>query len=363
MTDVLAQFGLGGDDLATQIEPASYPRPTQGRIAHIDADFLAYQVSAETRDELDGIKPRKSFEDMKHNAQEAALHLMRCAGATDYRCHLTPSGSTKGGRPGQAVQQEYQSNRNGRLKPEFLDKIRAYMGQEMNGVIHLDQEADDGMAQANYAVYVDKPCGAEGVEMRNSVIVSMDKDLRMVPGLHYDFDTGEVFNVNERFGKIWIDDTKSQKSVKGWGTKFFWAQCLMGDAADTIRGLPEMSGMTWLEFQPTAAYKKLSDKFLSEEETPDVLSKIRVLQAKTKKVGPVLAYEFLKDVRNDVEAFTVVRDAWKALEQHSGYEFFHWATGERVSATQALLGDMQLLWMRRNKNPNDVVEWLKEVMS
>jgi hypothetical protein len=43
--------------------------------------------------------------------------------------------------------------------------------------------------------------------------------------------------------------------------------------------------------------------------------------------------------------------------------FQHWRTAETVTATQALLSDMLLLWMRRNKNPRDVVDWIKEVMA
>jgi hypothetical protein len=362
MSDVLASFGVGGDQLPSQtVEEVVYPKPTPGRVAHIDADFLAYQVSAETRDELDGLVPRKSLEDMQNNARRAAEHFMRLVGATEYRCHVTPSGSTKGGRPEQAVQQEYQSGRKGREKPEFLDTIRAFIGQELNGVVHLDQEADDGMAQANYSVYVDDTTRGRGYDMLRSVIVSKDKDLRMVPGLHWDFDTETVFNVNDRFGDIWIDASKSTKTVKGWGTKFFWAQCLMGDTADSIKGLPAMSGMQFQEIAPSAAYKKLSAQWDGEDEVPEgILKKIRAEQAKTKQVGPVLAYEYLKDVKNDKDAFQVVKEAWIALEKYSGHEFTHWRTGARVTPTQALLGDMLLLWMRRNKNPNDVIDWIKE---
>lgn len=358
MSDVLASFGVGGDQLPSQtVEEVAYPKPTPGRVAHIDADFLAYQVSAETRDELDGLVPRKSFEDMQHNARNAAEHLMRLVGATSYHCHVTPGGSTKGGRPQQAVQQEYQCNRKGREKPEFLDKVRAFIGQELNGVVHLDQEADDGMAQANYDAM--GPNGAWG-SSNLSVIVSKDKDLRMVPGLHWDFDTETIFTVGDHFGSIWLDDSGSTKKLKGWGTKFFWAQCLMGDPADSIKGLPEMSGMQFQEIAPSAAYKKLSAKWHSDEADEGLLKKIRAEQAKTKKVGPVLAYDYLKDVRNDKDAFKVVKEAWQALETYSGYEFTHWRTGARVTPTQALLGDMLLLWMRRNKNPNDVIEWIKE---
>lgn len=364
----LPSFGVDFAALEDQCTDVTYPKPVPGRIAHIDADFIAYQVSAETRDEMDGITPRKSLEDMQHNAREAVEHLMRCVGATSYKAHVTPSGSNKGGRNEQAVQQEYQSNRKGKEKPEFLDAIRAFIGQELNGVIHLDQEADDGMARANYDAV--GPNGSWGTS-NLSVIVSKDKDLRMVPGLHYDFDTGTVFCVGDPFGSIWLQektkvDPKTgkekvvERKLKGWGTKFFWAQCLMGDPADAIKGLPAMSGMEFQEIAPSAAYKKLSEKFQGVEPAPEVLAKIRVEQAKTKLVGPVLTHEYLKNVPDDKTAFNVVREAWQSLEKYSGYEFTHWRTGARVTPTQALLGDMQLLWMRRNGNPLDVVDWLKE---
>lgn len=332
MNDLLASFGVGGDDLLAQAQAPDYPPAVQGRVAHLDADFLAYQVSAESKDELQGLKPRKSLADMQHNARNAAEHLMRLAGATKYVCHVTPTGSNKGGRPGQAVQQEYQGNRADRERPEFLDAIRHFIVQDMNGIAHLDQEADDGMCQANYAAQ--GPGGSWG-QSNLSIIVSMDKDLRMVPGLHYDYDTNEVVCVGDPFGSIWIDESKSSKKIKGWGTKFFWAQCLMGDTADHIRGIPAVPK----SMLPTAKGGKSA----------------------TVACGPVATYDLLKDVHNDKEAFHRVRELWTGLEKAVGYTFRHWQTQEIVTPTQALLGDMQLLWLRRNKNPLDVVAWLKEV--
>ena len=178
MTDALAAFGVGEDDLPPQSDDANFPAPVPGRIAHIDADFIAYQVSAETKEELDGIKPRKTLEDMKESARWRANQLMRMAGATDFRMHITPPGSNKGGRYQQAVQREYQGTRNNKASPERLNVIRGFIGEELNGVVHLDQEADDGMTQANYAAM--GPDGSWG-DSNLSVIVSADKDLRMVP--------------------------------------------------------------------------------------------------------------------------------------------------------------------------------------
>lgn len=360
MNSVLADFGLGSEALASQIEAVDYPKPKPGRVAHIDADFLAYQVSAETRDELDGIKPRKSFEEMQHNARQAAEHLMRSAGATKYVCHITASSSTKGGRAGQAIQQEYQANRKDAEKPEFLDKIRAYFGQELNGIVHLDQEADDGMAQANYE--------AQGTLERDlTVIVSKDKDLLMVPGYHYDWDSGKVTECPSTFGHFDVKTTAGgSKKPGGRGTAFFWAQCLMGDTADNIKGLPEVPGSIWTQLDPTKAYAEAYKVYTDSDDqakADKAEQKIDAIRSKTKKCGLVLASKFLTHVKNDRDAFKLVREAWTRLETEHGYEFKHWRTGERVTPTQALLGDMQLLWMRRNKNPTDVVDWIKEVMA
>ena len=328
MNAILAGFGVQADDLPAQIEHISYPTPVPGRVAHIDADFLSYQVSSETRDELDGIKPRRSFEDMQHYARAAAEELMKLSGATSYVCHVTPSGSNKGGRAAQAVTREYQATRQGKERPEFLDAIRAYLVQEMGGIAHLDQEADDGMAQANYnAVGPDGSWGNSNL----SIIVSKDKDLRMVPGLHYDFDTQTVFCVGNAFGSIWIDDTKSSKTLKGWGTKFFWAQCLMGDTADNIRGLPFVMSSRGVKG--------------------------------TKGCGPVATFALLAGMNSDKECFQLVKELYTEANTQGMYEYTHWATGAVVTPTQALLGEMRLLWMRRNKNPDDVLAWLKETMA
>lgn len=352
MNAALEAFGLGADDLCSQAG-ADYPPRMPGRVAHIDADFLAYQVSAETKDELDGIKPRKDLEEMQHNALNAAEHLMRLVGGSTYVMHVTPSGSDKGKRGEQAIQQEYQASRQERVKPEHLDAIRAFIGTHANGAIHLEREADDGMAQANY----------NAADRSLSVIVSKDKDLRMVPGLHWCFDTEQIVDVSDAFGSIWIDDSTTSKTLKGWGTKFFWAQCLMGDAADYIKGLPAVPGAVCCEIAPTSTYLKAA-KMVEKAGNAEVAAGPRRLmdeqEARTKPCGAVLTYALLEHVTTDLEAFALVKRCWVDLAEKHGYEFRHWRTDVPVTPTQALLGDMQLLWMRRNDDPLDVVQWLKE---
>lgn len=352
----VAEGTLGGSGV-------KYPKPVQGRVVHIDADFLAYQVSAESKAELDpeDPAPRKSKEDMQHNAKVAVEHIMRLAAGTDYHLHTTPSGSTKGGRAGQAILKEYQANRKDRDgKPEFLDHIRAYLISEIGaggrGTAHLDQEADDGMASAAWEAHLAGPDAS-----KLCVVASKDKDLRMCPG--YQLIDDEVHELDGTFGDIWIDRSKSSPKCVGRGTKFFWAQCLMGDTADNISGLPQVVGKWHLGVKPTKAYTEAIKKLGTGTEAEDARANkvIDAALAKRKLCGAVMTVDLLSNVQNDRDAFQRVKSLWVDLEK-DGHEFQHWQTGARVTATQALLSDMLLLWMRRNKNPRDVVEWIKEIM-
>jgi len=220
----------------------------------------------------------------------------------------------------------------------------------------LDQEADDGMAQANYQAVAS---GCNNL----SVIVSKDKDLRMVPGLHYDFDTEQVVAVGDAFGWLWIDDSKSSKTLKGWGTKFFWAQCLMGDAADNIRGLPFITFAALAALGRTPpTLKKLEQRLQSvaDKNRRTLLNQIEVEERKTKKVGAMLAFDLLADCNNDHECYHRVRGLFLDSRATFPESFLHHANQQEVTGTMALFGDMLLLWMRRTKHPQDVLLWLQE---
>lgn len=343
---MLEQFGVKSETLAPQ---ASSIRPrANNRVVHIDADFTAYQIAADTREEKDGIRPMRDLDFKLRQIEDIALMHMETVGASKFVLHVTPSGSNKGGRAGQAVQKEYQANRLGRDKPEHLDIIRAAIAETTYrfgyGVAHLDQEADDGLVQANIE------------DINNSIILTRDKDLRMAYGWHYDPDTDDMIFVEpDTFGDIWIDDTKSSKKVVGYGPAFFWAQCLMGDTADNIAGLPKLSGYD----ESRVLTPEIFEKQKEEAELGDLQKKRTYAKwNKLKSCGPVATFNLLNGVNNNKDAFHLVRSLFQGTAD-MGYAFQHWKTGSSVSATQALLGDMLLLWMRRTKNPNDVVEWLK----
>jgi hypothetical protein len=57
-------------------------------------------------------------------------------------------------------------------------------------------------------------------QTKDTIICTIDKDLRQVPGQHYNFVKDEIFTVNLQEGLLW-----------------FYTQMLTGDASDNISGI------------------------------------------------------------------------------------------------------------------------------
>lgn len=166
-----------------------YPETVPGRVLHIDADFLAYHVTFDDETPL---------HDMMYNHDVIVERLRLMAGAETVTLHLTDRESCKGNRYNLAIQREYQANRQDKIKPEQLETIKKWMVKERAAINHTYQEADDGLAQGNYST----------CDSNLSVIASKDKDLNMVPGLHLNWETGELEMV-EGFGYCFLEDRKS----------------------------------------------------------------------------------------------------------------------------------------------------------
>lgn len=127
-------------------------------------------------------------------------------------------------------------NRVGR-KPFHYRNIKAFLEGKYNCITVDGIEADDALS-------------IEGTkDPDNTIIIGIDKDLLQVPCWHYMFEYGKVAAFGphkvEGYGSLWMDG----KKIRGYGNKFFLAQCIMGDRVDSIIGLPK-SG-------PVAALKLL----------------------------------------------------------------------------------------------------------
>lgn len=333
---------FGVDSVPDDMQQGDLPPLVAGRVLHIDGDFLAYQVTADES---------KSFDDMKHNHDVAAETLRLLAGAEKVVSHLTASDSDKGGRYEIAIQKQYQVGRIGKEKPEFLNHMRDWMENERGAIMHHDQEADDGLCQALY--------DAESPEL--AVLVSKDKDLRMCKGLHLDWDEGTLEMVNG-FGYIELDRSGSSAKIKGKGTKFFWAQMLMGDTADDIAGLPKVPGWLLNKVKPTKAITKALDVIDNPKSTTDkVLKAQKTLDdRKPGACGPVITYDILKDVHSDREALQLITTLYKDYGTNIGFK--HWETGEDATWQDVFTSEAKLLWMRRVKDEDDVKQFFKEVL-
>ena len=192
------------------IEPQGVP-VVPGRRCHIDADMLAYQCGG--NDETDVATSRRIL--------KSKIDLFKDAsGAEGVLLHLTASGSTKGDRAVVAYTKPYQGQRKGH-RPKNWQYLRDYMADGVAGPVKqwYDREADDGFG------FISANCPLD-------VIATRDKDMRMLPRLHLNWDTYELVHVP-------ADVFATEACGKLYGHKWFWTQMLWGDAADNIPGLPK----------------------------------------------------------------------------------------------------------------------------
>lgn len=341
--------GIDLEGLADDASVINIPPPVAGRVLHVDADFLAYQTTAERADGTD----IKTWDDMKHNATVAVHTLRDLAGATEVHLHLTPSSSNKGGRFELAILKPYQGNREDKPKPRYLNIMREWLAKEFPGTLHQLCEADDGMSSEQYASI--KQFGDSNL----SCIASKDKDLRMVPGLHLDWDTGSITRTSDDYGYIELNE---KGKLVGYGQKFFWAQMLMGDTADNINGIPKLTGKFLNIYKPTkeiiAAQRIACDEDLGPTDT-GARARAKLAARPPAACGPALTYKVLEDVNSNKEAFQLVKSIYEAYGQELG--FFHY-TGDPIAWQKVFVAEAQLLWMRRERhNPNCVINWWREI--
>lgn len=169
--------------------------------------------------EEDGYKPeieqRRNVEPVEnalHNVKSMIETAMEALAVSpdEVEIHLSGPGNY---RDQVATIKPYKGNRDESHKPTHGDAIKQYMEKNWVTVWSEDEEADDTLGYTHYALWQEDPF--------SSVLVTADKDLNMIPGLHYNFLKEEQFYVDE-------DEANA----------FFWTQMLTGDSTDNIVGCP-----------------------------------------------------------------------------------------------------------------------------
>ena len=168
-------------------------------IALVDSDILCYRVGfGSEEDTLD-----RACQTMDGFIYD--LMLFHLPDVEDWEFHLT---GKKNFRDKIAVTKPYKGNRKKVKKPKHLNGLRKHLLKQWNAILHEYQEADDGLSIRQYAL------GDE------SIIVSIDKDLDMVQGWHYNFNRHTRYYISHEQGMY-----------------NFYTQILTGDRVDNIQGV------------------------------------------------------------------------------------------------------------------------------
>lgn len=176
-------------------------------ILNVDADIVAFRCAA-------SVEPSKKAEPRILTPEETAFErdiaIARCdtlmrelihtTQADTYNCFLSGRGNFR-----YKVYPEYKANRKDMVDPRFRQDCKEFLIKEWNAVLSHGCEADDllGISQTE-----------------DSICASIDKDLLMIPGWHYN----------------WVRDERAYTAPLD-GVRYFYKQMLIGDKVDNIIGV------------------------------------------------------------------------------------------------------------------------------
>ena len=162
-------------------------------VALIDGDIVCYRCAAASENEPKEVAVLRAADLMNRILHEtgAESYHVYLTGGDNYRYKYNP---------------EYKANRKDVPKPQYLQDLREYLVIDWKASVEDGQEADDAM-------------GIEQMASKDTVICTIDKDLLMIPGEHYNFVTGVK---------------REQHPVDA--IKHFYWQLIMGDRTDNLFG-------------------------------------------------------------------------------------------------------------------------------
>lgn len=164
-----------------------------------------------------------------HSVKKLIESILEETKADDYKLFLTGEGNF---REEVAVTRPYKGNRDKLHKPIHYAEIKRYLIDVWQAEVVEDMEADDAMGIAQWRDYskyeYEKSCGDDYTSaFVETCIVSLDKDMNMIPGWHYNWRKKEMY---------WIDEPEAMRN--------FYKQLLTGDTVDNIQGVPKIGDKT-----------------------------------------------------------------------------------------------------------------------
>jgi 5'-3' exonuclease len=173
---------------------------SRNKVALVDGDIICYRSAA-------SCMPTKGEPDRREEdyvAKGRAADILNRIGdrtqATEYRVFISGTDNFR-----YRLFPDYKANRLGVTRPEHLGAVQQFLVKRWGATIVNGYEADDAIGIA---------------ATEDSVICSIDKDLRQISGEHYNF-------VKDTFEVVSPEDATYQ----------LYSQMLIGDSSDNIRGV------------------------------------------------------------------------------------------------------------------------------
>ena len=161
----------------------------------IDGDIVAFSCAASA--EKDG------EEQALYRVNDLMRKILDANHATAFTCYLTGDNNFR-----KVISKTYKANRKDKPLPTYLEACRGLLVHRWNAVVIHGMEADDSM-------------GIEQCQSpHDTVICSIDKDMLMIPGEHYNWRKELYSSVTEQSGLV-----------------FFYRQLLIGDTSDNVQGV------------------------------------------------------------------------------------------------------------------------------
>ena len=210
---------------------------------HIDGDILVYHAGfAADKDTTTDVSV--SLANVKKMLNKKLNYTMSVFNIKNVYLYITADDKSNF-RYKVATTQPYKGNRSKGHRPIFYSEIREYLTRVHDAQLITGEEADDAIGRAGSA------------DPDNSIILSSDKDLRMIQGWHWEMGDRKPYFVTDP-GYLVLEEQRSKVEIFGTGYTWFAAQCLMGDRADNIPGLPGYGVVkTWETLSRVKSISKL----------------------------------------------------------------------------------------------------------
>lgn len=187
-------------------------------------------------------------------------------------------------------------------KPVHYQAIREYLISKHGAEAVLWGEADDWL----------------GVDpVKNTVVVSNDKDLLMLPAYHYRLSSDKLIRTSDP-GQLWLSEDR--KKILGGGFKWFCCQMLMGDAVDGIKKLHKGYGPVKVydimsgKMSAACMWKIVEDHYASDKDQLLVNAKLLWISRKPQQM---FSFELLSELLEEIDGDNINEREFVAGDQGS----------------------------------------------